>query len=157
MSLVLPSKVYNFLKWLCLIVTPAISSLIVGFSSLFNWNIPVDGIVGTISLGATFIGAVLGVSNYNYAKGAVVTDTGNTGSEVATFGFVLPDKVYGVLKWICLIAVPALSSLIVGLATLWGWNIPVDAIVGTLSLVTTFVGAILGISNYNYDRSLEAQ
>jgi len=60
------------------------------------------------------------------------------------------SKVYDVLKWICLIVSPAICTLIVTLANLWGWNIPTEAIVGTITAITTFIGVILGISNIQY-------
>ena len=31
------------------------------------------------------------------------------------------DKVYDILKWLCLIALPALSVLYSALAGVWGW------------------------------------
>ena len=33
----------------------------------------------------------------------------------------LPDKVYDVLKWVCLICLPALAALYTVLAKIWGW------------------------------------
>lgn len=62
----------------------------------------------------------------------------------------MDSKVYDVLKWICLIVSPAICTLIVTLANLWGWNIPTEAIVGTITAITTFIGVILGISNIQY-------
>lgn len=70
--------------------------------------------------------------------------------------FILPDKVYTVLKWLCVIVSPALCTLIVTLANLWGWQIPTEAIVGTITAITTFVGIVLGISNHNYNKESEA-
>ena len=34
----------------------------------------------------------------------------------------LPDKVYDILKWICLIALPALAVLYFTLAKIWGYQ-----------------------------------
>lgn len=62
----------------------------------------------------------------------------------------LHNKVYDVMKWVCLVVSPAVSTLIVTLDSLWMWGIPVDAIVGTISAITTFCGVILGISNIAY-------
>ena len=33
----------------------------------------------------------------------------------------LPDKVYDVLKWICMICLPALTVFYVSCAAIWGW------------------------------------
>lgn len=64
----------------------------------------------------------------------------------------LSDKAYQILKWLCLIVSPALCTLITTLSTLWGFNIPTEAIVGTITAITTFVGIVIGISNYNYNK-----
>lgn len=60
----LPDKVYNFLKWLCLIAMPALSVLI---SVIFKvWEIPYAiQITTTINAIAVFIGALIGVSQIN--------------------------------------------------------------------------------------------
>lgn len=65
----------------------------------------------------------------------------------------LNNKVYDILKWLCLIASPAVCALLTTLTSLWGWSIPIDAIVGTITAITTCVGILLGISTYKYNRS----
>ena len=62
----------------------------------------------------------------------------------------LPDKVYDILKWILLIVVPAFITLFTLLATTWHWEIPVEAIVATITGIATFAGVVLGISSANY-------
>lgn len=69
----------------------------------------------------------------------------------------LPDKLYEILKWIIVIVSPAICALITGLNTYWGWGLPIDAIVGTITLVTTFLGTILCISTVNYNRIEKAK
>lgn len=64
----------------------------------------------------------------------------------------LPSNIYDILKWICLIVSPALCTLIVTLSNLWGWQIPTEAIVGTISAITLFIGAILGFSTAQYNK-----
>jgi hypothetical protein len=59
------------------------------------------------------------------------------------------NKVYDVLKWIALIALPATATLWFTVAKIWG--IPyISEIMGTLVAVDTFLGALLGISNVQY-------
>lgn len=65
---------------------------------------------------------------------------------------ILSNKTYDVCKWLCLVVSPAVCTLIVTLASLWAWNIPVEAIVGSITAVTTFFGVVLGISNINYKK-----
>ena len=60
------------------------------------------------------------------------------------------SKLYDCLKWFCIICSPAICTLIVTLTNLWHWDIPVEAIVGTITAVTTFIGVVIGISNIQY-------
>lgn len=64
----------------------------------------------------------------------------------------LSNKVYDRLKWICLLVFPALGVLITTLNALWNWGLPIEAIVGTLNGVATFIGAILGFSTNTYNK-----
>ena len=64
----------------------------------------------------------------------------------------LPDKVYDVLKWVTLVVIPALATLYVGLAAVWGWPYA-DEIAKTAAVVCAFLGAILGVSTAEYRKS----
>ena len=64
----------------------------------------------------------------------------------------IPNKVYDVLKWLLLIVVPAFITLFSFLASAWNWDIPVEAITGTITAVATFIGVCIGISSLNYYR-----
>ena len=66
--------------------------------------------------------------------------------------FKMSDKVYDVLKWIALIIIPAVGTLYFALAGIWGFPYA-EAIVGTLTAVDTFLGAILGISTSMYKKN----
>lgn len=68
---------------------------------------------------------------------------------------IIPSKVYDVLKWILLIFVPAFIALLTTLTMVWGWNIPLEAIVATISAIATFIGALIGISTKNYNKRIE--
>lgn len=65
---------------------------------------------------------------------------------------VLPDKVYNTLKWITMVVFPALGALYFGLSQIWGFPYG-EEIVGTISLFTVFLGALLGVSTYNYNKA----
>ena len=67
---------------------------------------------------------------------------------------MIPNKVYDVLKWILLIFVPAFITLLTTLTMVWGWDIPLEAIVTTISAIATFLGALIGISTKNYRKSM---
>lgn len=62
---------------------------------------------------------------------------------------VLNDKLYGCLKWIGLIVLPACAWFVGRVAPAWGWD-NVDAIVITLNSLGTFIGVLIGVSTLNY-------
>ena len=66
---------------------------------------------------------------------------------------MLPDKVYETLKWIVLIFVPALITLISGLGVLFNFDSTI--IVGVISLVATFIGSLIGVSTRAYYKEKE--
>ena len=66
----------------------------------------------------------------------------------------LPDKLYDILKWITMIVIPALATAYVGFASIWGWPYA-DEIAKTAAVVCTLLGALLGISTAQYNKSKE--
>lgn len=66
--------------------------------------------------------------------------------------FTLSDKTYSLLKWIALILLPALGTLYFALVSIWGLPFG-EQIVGTITAIDTFLGAILGISTNNYKKN----
>lgn len=63
----------------------------------------------------------------------------------------MSNKVYDVLKYIAQIVLPALATLYFALAGIWGFPYG-EEIVGTMTAVDTFLGAILMISSANYNK-----
>lgn len=61
----------------------------------------------------------------------------------------LSNKMYDILKWIAQIALPALATLYAALAGIWGFPYG-EQIVGTISAVDIFLGALLQISSAQY-------
>lgn len=64
-----------------------------------------------------------------------------------------PNKVYDILKWVALILLPAVGALYFGLSKIWGFPYG-EEIVGTISIIDTFLGALLGISTMNYNKGV---
>lgn len=60
------------------------------------------------------------------------------------------NSIYNLLKWILMIFVPALITLIGTLGQIYGFN--TEIIILTISAIATFLGAITGISSYNYNK-----
>lgn len=64
----------------------------------------------------------------------------------------LPNNVYDILKWICIVVLPALGTLYFALSGIWGFPYG-EQVVGTITAIETFIGAIIGISTLNYNRN----
>ena len=66
--MVLSTKQYKFLKWFCILCLPACATLYRLLAD--TWGLPYgDKVVTTINGVATFLGVIVGVSNYKYYKG----------------------------------------------------------------------------------------
>jgi hypothetical protein len=63
---------------------------------------------------------------------------------------ILNKGLYGLMKWLTIIVLPALATFIVVISKIWGWGDIGSAIAQTITAVATFLGTILCISNYNY-------
>lgn len=62
----------------------------------------------------------------------------------------LSNKTYDILKWVAQILLPALATLYFAIASVW--ELPYsEQIVGTISAVDVFLGALLGISTAVYN------
>ena len=64
---------------------------------------------------------------------------------------ILSNKVYDALKWIVIIAIPALTTAYVGLSTIWGWPYA-EEVAKTSAVVCVLLGALLGISTAQYNK-----
>ena len=63
---------------------------------------------------------------------------------------ILPDKVYEVLKYLCIIAFPALEEFIPKLFSIW--NIPLgDEIAKTLNAIAVLIGSLICVSVIGYN------
>jgi len=64
----------------------------------------------------------------------------------------LNDRVYDVLKWIVVALIPASSALYFGLSQVLGFPYG-EEVVGTLALVATFLGSLIGLSTVQYNKA----
>lgn len=60
------------------------------------------------------------------------------------------NKTYDILKWIAQILLPAIGTLYFAIASVWGLPCS-EQVVGTITAVDVFLGALLGISTANYN------
>ena len=63
----------------------------------------------------------------------------------------MSNKAYDICKFIAQILLPALATLYFAIASIWGLPYA-EQIVGTITAVDTFLGAILGISTMKYNK-----
>ena len=66
----------------------------------------------------------------------------------------MSNEVYDVLKWVAQILLPALGTLYFALASIWGLPYG-EQIVGTITAVDAFLGALLQISTDAYNKEKE--
>lgn len=64
------------------------------------------------------------------------------------------NKTYDILKWIAQILLPAIGTLYFAIASIWGLPYA-EQIVGTITAVDAFLGALLGISTHYYNKERE--
>jgi len=64
----LPDKVYDVLKWITMIVIPALATAYVGLAAVWGWPFA-DEVAKTAAVICTLLGALLGISTAQYNRG----------------------------------------------------------------------------------------
>ena len=65
----------------------------------------------------------------------------------------MSSKTYDILKFIALIGLPAVGTLYFALVQIWGLPYG-EEIVGTITAIDAFLGAILGVSTSSYKKGI---
>ena len=65
--------------------------------------------------------------------------------------FPFPDKVYQYLRWVAAILMPATVTLVAAVLAATGHD-SAAIIVAILAAVNTFIGSLVGVSSYEYNR-----
>ena len=68
----------------------------------------------------------------------------------------MSNKLYDVLKFVAQILLPAVGTLYFALARIWGLPYA-EQIVGTITAVDAFLGALLGISTMQYRKEQQLE
>lgn len=63
----LPDKIYDVLKWITLVVLPALGTAYVALANVWGWAYP-EEVSKTVLAVCTLLGALLGVSTAQYNK-----------------------------------------------------------------------------------------
>ena len=66
----------------------------------------------------------------------------------------MKNSTYDILKYVAQIVLPALGALYFALSQIWGLPYG-EEIVGTITALDCFLGALLGISTMAYNKKLE--
>lgn len=67
----------------------------------------------------------------------------------------MSNKAYNIIKWIVVIVLPALGTLYFALAGIWGLPYG-EEIVGTITAIDTFLGAVMMISTAQYNKRVDS-
>lgn len=67
---------------------------------------------------------------------------------------ILSNRAYDILKYIAQIVLPAIGTLYFALSSIWGLPYG-EQIVGTITAVDAFLGALLGVSSVQYKKKKE--
>ena len=63
----LPDKLYDVLKWITMIVLPALATAYVGLAAIWGWPFA-DEVAKTTAVICALLGALLGISTAQYNK-----------------------------------------------------------------------------------------
>ena len=66
---------------------------------------------------------------------------------------MISDKWYDILKWVAIVALPALATFITVISRIWGWADLGVMISQTITAIAVLLGALLGISAINYKKN----
>lgn len=58
----LPQKLYEALRWLICVVLPAVAVFLSTLNAAWEWGLPIEVILSTISGFELFLGAIFGIS-----------------------------------------------------------------------------------------------
>lgn len=64
----------------------------------------------------------------------------------------IPDKIYDILKWVAMLLLPALATLVTTLGAIWGWPLA-PQVADTIVAINAALAMLLGISSINYHKA----
>lgn len=151
--MILTNRIYDLLKWVTLILLPALSVLYMALAPLWNLPYPTE-IAATIAAVDVFLAVLLGISTNTFKVNNpmyrlnLVKLAGDTDQN-----WVLSTPMYDTLTWIAQIFLPALAALYAGLSGVWGLPYS-EQIVGTIVALDTFLGLLLGFSTAEFHKKV---
>ena len=73
-------------------------------------------------------------------------------TDTTTIKPLIPNKVYDWMKWITIIALPAIANLLLAIGKIWNIAI-LTPVAATVMAVTALLGILLGVSTISYNKS----
>lgn len=151
--MILTNRMYDILKWVTLILLPAISVLYMALAPLWNLPYPVE-VAATIAAIDTFLAVLLGISTNTFKINNPMYRLNLVKLAGDTYrSWILPTNWYDILTWIAQIFLPATAALYAALAGVWGLPY-VDQVVGTIVSLDTFLGILLGFSTAEFHKKV---
>lgn len=149
----LPTRTYDILKWVTLVVLPALATFYLALATTWGLPYPTE-VAGTIAAIDVFLATLLGISigYFESRKDRVPWET--TQAISAVYGhWVLSLDAYKTLTWVAQVLLPAAAALYFALSQYW--PVPaVDQIVATIMALDTFLGMLLTFSSSQYMKSI---
>ena len=149
--MILSNKTYDALKWVTLVLLPALATFYLALAASLNLPYP-NEIAATIAALDVFLAALIGVSTSNYKVHAASLGF-NLGEVFGTpvTGWILPKLAYDILTWVAQIFLPAFATLYFALAGVWGLPYA-DQVVATVMAIDTFLGMLLSFSTGQFHK-----
>lgn len=151
MELKLSEKVYNTLKWITMVLLPALAAFYIMVSD--TWGLPnSEQVAATIASVIVFLGIFLQINSAQFKLRLAQVIESDTLARLK-LKLVLSNEMYDTIKWITTIFMPAVTVLYVALADIWHLPYPTQ-VAGTLTALVIFLGALLQISSLEYKTSM---
>lgn len=149
----LPTRTYDVLKWVTLVVLPALATFYLALATTWGLPYPTE-VAGTIAAIDVFLATLLGISigYFESRKDRVPWET--TQDLANQFGdWVLSLGTYKTLTWVAQVLLPASAALYFALSEFW--PLPAtDQIVATIMALDTFLGMLLNFSSAQYMKAI---
>lgn len=155
--MLLSNKVYDALKWITLILLPAIGVFYLAMAN--TWALPYGTeIVSSLAALDLFLAALLGISTnkFNVENPMYRLNLVKLGGDSESTSWILPTNMYEFLSWTAQIFIPAAISLYGALAVVWHLPFP-EQVVSTLMAFDAFLGIVLGFSTAQFHKSVAVE
>jgi len=152
----LSPKAYDAIKWITLILLPAMATLYLALAQ--TWNLPSPTVVaGVIAAVDVFLATILGINlgyfgNRDSQNSSMKWDS-TQAMALENGDWIMSKDVYTALTWVAQVFLPALAALYLALSQ--QLNLPyTDQVVATIMSLDTFLGLLLGFSTSQYMKSV---